>query len=87
MVTINDKKVDITYPCEWTYKVIGKDSLILEQIIQTTLHNRTFNIKPSNTSKTGKFVSLNVNVLLFNDEERLFYYETFQKNKEILYLL
>lgn len=89
MVSMNEIKgeVKIDYPCEWTYKLVSRDENHVREIVIKHLETREHTLTPSNTSSSGKFVSLNLTFLLFNDEERKYYYEVLGKEKGILYIL
>jgi len=68
-------KSNITYPCSWVYKVIGTDAFALKKAIATVIGNKDLLITQSNTSSGGKYTSLNVEVLVSDDETRLKYYQ------------
>jgi len=68
-------KPNINYPCSWVYKVIGTDELALEKAITTVIGKKDLLITPSNTSSGGKYTSLNVEVVVSDDETRLKYYQ------------
>jgi putative lipoic acid-binding regulatory protein len=53
-------KAQIEYPCQWLYKVIGDDLEKLHQILLEIVSDDTCNITFSNSSRTGKFHCLNL---------------------------
>ena len=65
-----NKKVQIEYPCRWLYKVIGTDQdemrRALEEIIQVEICTITF----SNASSKGKYLCLNVEVMVHDEDTR-----------------
>jgi uncharacterized protein len=69
------EKPDINYPCSWVYKIIGTDMGALKKAIATVIGTRDILITPSNTSSGGKYTSLNVEVVVSDDETRLKYYQ------------
>jgi hypothetical protein len=69
------EKPNINYPCSWVYKVIGTDAVALKKAIATVIGNKDLLITPSNTSSGGKYTSLNVEVVVSDDETRLTYYQ------------
>ena len=64
------RRLQLSYPCEWTYLVIGPDETDLRLAIHQIVQDRTHTVALSNTSASGKYVSLKVLVVVYNDEER-----------------
>lgn len=60
----------IDYPIRWTYKVIGEDESNVRSAIASVVGNRDHAIAFSHTSSSGKYVSLTVDVLVHNEDER-----------------
>ena len=55
-MTFNETdKPEITYPCSWQYKLIGKDTEAIHALIRETFVNKEFKAKEGNRSRTGKF--------------------------------
>ena len=69
------EKPSIKYPCSWTYKVIGSDEAALRRAIETIMGNSNLLISLSHTSSGGKYCSLNVELVVEDDETRLKYYQ------------
>ena len=89
METINDikQKVLIEYPCNWCYKVIASEKAALEQAIRDVIDERTHTISPSNKSKTGKYISMNLDLLVHNEDDRTFIFEALKKHQNIKMVL
>ena len=89
METINDikQKVLIEYPCNWCYKVIASEKAALEQAIRDVIDERAHTISPSNKSKTGKYISMNLDLLVHNEEDRTFIFEALKKHQNIKMVL
>jgi putative lipoic acid-binding regulatory protein len=64
-------KLELTYPCEWPYVVIGSSESDLRVAIAEVVHNRTHTIAHSHTSGKGNYISLKVLVVVRTEEERL----------------
>ncbi len=73
-------KPEIEYPCQWSYKIIGSDSLAITNKISEILDNRDYNLNLSNHSRTGKFVSFNCSLEVASESERN---EIFQQLQQI----
>jgi len=63
-------KVQINYPCQWLYKVIGFNQEKLHQALLEIVNNDSCDISLSNSSRTGKYHCLNLEVTVQSEEER-----------------
>ncbi len=86
---INDRKekVELEYPCSWTYKLIGHEKEAIQQAIHDVIIERAHNLTHSNNSKTGKYVSMNLELIIQNEDERNFIYEALKKHQNIKMVL
>ncbi|HHD81771.1 MAG TPA: DUF493 domain-containing protein [Campylobacterales bacterium] len=64
------ERPEIEYPCEWGYKLIGKDKVKLEECIFDTVGERAYTTKAGNTSSKGKFHTLNMTCKVASEEDR-----------------
>jgi len=89
MEIINDseKKVVLEYPCNWCYKVIASEKEALEQAVRDVIDEREHKLTPSNKSKTGKYTSMNLDLLVHNEDDRTFIYEALKKHQAIKMVL
>ncbi len=69
-MNLNDKKLEIEYPCSWNYKVIILQEHDIEGITKTIFGQREHKIIPSKNSKNGKYQSFQVTTLVYNDDDR-----------------
>jgi len=83
----SDKKVVIEYPCNWCYKVIATEKAALEQAIKDVIDEREHTLAPSNKSKTGKYVSMNLDMLVHNEDDRTFIFDALKKHQNIKMVL
>jgi putative lipoic acid-binding regulatory protein len=63
-------KAKLDYPCQWLYKVIGTDYKQLHQAIMEIINNGPCDISLSNKSSSGKYLCLNLEITVQNEEER-----------------
>ena len=63
-------KVQIQYPCLWLYKVIGMDREKLYKALGEIIDIDSCSISHSNSSRTGKYHCLNLEVSVMSEEER-----------------
>jgi len=89
MEIINDSqtKVELTYPCSWSYKLIGHEKEAIEKAIHDVILEREHTLNHSNNSKTGKYISMNLDLIIQNEDERNFIYEALKKHSNIKMVL
>jgi len=88
-VNINeiDQKLELTYPTDWHYKVVGAEREKLEQAVRDVILEREHTLSHSNASRTGKYVSMNLDLLVQNEDERQFIYEALKAHQHIKMVL
>ena len=85
----------VEYPCLWGYKVIGPDEdamrsavkLCLEHCLNENSGDREFELGHSRTSKSGKYVSLSLNLNVQDESERDAVFEALTKRPEIVMVI
>jgi putative lipoic acid-binding regulatory protein len=99
--TLNDKlegkKLELEYPCNWCYKVIASEKEALEKAVRDVIDEREqkvnseaevgYKLTDSNRSKTGKFVSMNLDMLVQNEDDRQFIYDALKRHQDIKMVL
>jgi len=88
-VNINelDQKLELEYPCKWGYKVVGEEREKLESAIREVILEREHKVAHSNTSRNGKYISLNLELLVHNEEDRQFIYEALKAHQHVKMVL
>ncbi len=81
------KNAHFEYPCPWAYKVIGTDEETMRQAVREIIQDGTCTIKLSNSSKTGKYCCLDVELVVRSEEERLKIYECLKNHGAIKIVL
>jgi len=89
MEIINDskQKVEIEYPSMWTYKLIGAEKKALQKAIHDVIVERDHKLSHSNKSKTGKYISMNLELVVISDDERNFIFDALKKHQNIKMVL
>ncbi len=82
-----NRKLELEYPCSWKYKIIGAERKKLEEAIHSVILERAHTLKHSNVSKTGKYVSLNLDLIVQNEDERTFLFEALKAHQDIKMVL
>jgi len=63
-------KPEINYPCQWGYKIIGRDKEALKVCISEIMGEKEHLLTEGNVSKTGKFHAYNTSCEVGDEEER-----------------
>jgi uncharacterized protein len=61
----------ITYPCTWSYRLIGEDCELMMREIPAKMGCIKHEISAGNRSRQGKYVSINIEAVVHDDNERL----------------
>lgn len=80
-------KPEISYPCLWQYKIIGTDRESIIDIVSDLLQNTDHLLANSHTSSGGRYVSMNLEVVVQSEEQRLSLYNQLVKNSAIKIVL
>jgi len=89
MEIINDRKekLELEYPTSWKYKLIGHEKEAIQKAISDVILEREHSLSHSNNSKTGKYVSMNLELVVMNEDERNFIYEALKAHQHIKMVL
>jgi putative lipoic acid-binding regulatory protein len=89
VVIINDEteKLSLEYPCSWSYKVVGFERAGIEIAVMEIFSERHYTLNPSKTSKGGKYISMNLELLVHNEDERTYFYETLKAHQHVKMVL
>jgi uncharacterized protein len=83
----NSERPELNYPCEWTYKVIGKDVDKLIAAIEHASLELEYEVSPSNVSKNENYFSLNFKVTVPSEAARDIIYQKLNNNKDVIMVL
>ncbi len=81
------EKLQLEYPCEWTYKVIGTHTETLQNVVREIMQARPFRIALSNKSKTKKYCAMNLVTQVTSEVDRNTLYTQLKNHKEIVMVL
>jgi putative lipoic acid-binding regulatory protein len=89
VVIINEttQKLELEYPCNWCYKVVAYERAGIEIAAMEIIGERAYSLNPSNVSKGGKYISMNLELLVHNEDERTYFYETLKAHPHIKMVL
>lgn len=78
-----NNRPDINYPCQWEYKVIGLTPEEMSASVKAILEGRNYNLNMSNVSRTGKYTSLTISMMVENEEDRLSVFDSLSRDNSI----
>ncbi|MDX9814076.1 MAG: DUF493 domain-containing protein [Sulfurimonas sp.] len=81
------QKLELEYPCLWSYKLIGVCKEDIECAIKEVILEKEHTLKHSNNSKSGKYISMNFELLVHNDDERTYIFDSLKKHDKIKFVL
>jgi len=87
IINDNEKKVVLEYPCNWCYKVIATEEAALKKAISDVIDEREHTLAHSNKSKTGKYISMNLDLLVHNEDDRTFIFDALKRHQDIKMVL
>jgi putative lipoic acid-binding regulatory protein len=89
VVIINEttQKLELDYPCTWCYKVVAYERAGIEIAALEIFAERPYSLNPSNSSKSGKYISMNLELLVHNEDERTYFYETLKAHPHVKMVL
>lgn len=67
-------KPKIDYPCTWQYKIIGESKTDITRVVDTAVQYQPYVLTDSNVSSSGRYISMNLELTVENDEQRLALY-------------
>ena len=79
MISLDNKKLELEYPCNWDYKVIINTHCHIKHITKNVLGERIYKISQSNNSKDKTYVSYKISLLVHSDEVRIALFQEFKK--------
>jgi len=82
-IKVIDGKPQVSYPCHWQYKVIGRKEEELEQAIRDIVSDCDHLLYPSKKSRSGKYHSFNLEILVSSEESRNFFFNELRSHSAV----
>jgi len=83
----SNQKPILEYPCRWIYKIIGTDKGKMKKAIGEIMQGCDCTVTPSNTSKTGRYHCLNLEMLVGDEGHRTGVYDRLRGHPAIKMVL
>ncbi len=64
-------KPKIDYPCSWQYKIIGESREEIRRVVESSVQQKPFELSESNVSSGGRYVSMNLELIVEDEDQRL----------------
>jgi putative lipoic acid-binding regulatory protein len=80
-------KLELKYPCDWNYTVIGLDETLLRDAIAVVFRDKEYTIECSKKSKAGKYISLIVKTKTISEDDRVKQFAALAKYQAIKIVL
>lgn len=86
---LNDckQKLELTYPCSWVYKLIGREQEELQAAIAEVVQARECLVTLSNSSSGGKYLCLDVELVVVSAEDREAQHLAFKAHPAVVLVL
>jgi uncharacterized protein len=83
MILDSNQRPEITYPCEWSYKIIGNNIDKILKAVESAVSGLKYEVTPSNISKNGNYYSLNLTLTVPNEVVRDLIYQKLDSSDSI----
>ena len=87
MIDLSKEKLELDYPCNWTYKLVVKEQINIKTTVKEVVFKREHSIVESKTSNKGKFKSYTLELLVHNEDDRKTLFEILGKHDDIKMVL
>ncbi len=77
------QRPEITYPCPWSYTVVGEGESELMAHIELALGGAEHRKTTSRHSKSGRYTSIEVTLLVQDEEQRLVVFRALQAHPAV----
>jgi putative lipoic acid-binding regulatory protein len=84
---LGGRELELTYPCTWSYTVIGRDELRMRAAVSAIVGQEDHTVRHSHQSRTGKYRSLALDVFVWSNEQRLAIFAALQAHPDVRFVL
>lgn len=78
---------EIAYPCDWSYVVVGEGEQVLRAHIESALEGAAHRQRVSRTSSSGRYTSIEVTLVVADEEQRLVVFRALQGHPAVRYVI
>lgn len=84
---LKDQRIELNYPCDWEYRVIGISGEVLQSAVNSVFQAHGFDFKLSNMSKNGKYQAAIIETRVENESIRQEFFENLKAHPDIKLVL
>jgi putative lipoic acid-binding regulatory protein len=77
----------IDYPCSWQYKLIGESKTAIRRAVEKHVHEQSRELTDSRVSRHGRYISMNLELVVDSEERRLELYRLLAADQAIKVVL
>lgn len=66
----SEQNLEFEYPCPWTYRMIGADEFAMRTVVGELLGDTEYTLVYVQSSRTGKYCSLQLDLVVQSEEHR-----------------
>lgn len=81
------RKLEIHYPCQWQYRLIGENRESMMDAIRSSVDITACTITEGNVSSGGRYLTLNLELPVNDEAERMRLYQLFSNHPAIRVVL
>jgi putative lipoic acid-binding regulatory protein len=86
-VLLPDRRPQIDYPITWSYQVIGSDEALMREAVARLVAARAHTLERTKTSRTGKYCSLRLELVVVDEADRLALFEALATHAAVRFVL
>lgn len=82
-----NKPLNIQYPCNWQYKIIGTNVDNMISAVEEILTGYEYSLTPSNISRNEKYYSLNIDAFVPSEIIKNIIFQKLTEHRSIKYVI
>lgn len=87
MIDLSKEKLELDYPCNWTYKLVVLEKINIKKTVKEVVLQREHIVVESKSSSNGKFKSYSLELLVHNEDDRKTLFEVLGEHDDIKMVL
>lgn len=87
MVDLSRHELELSYPCSWSYRVVGRDEGTVRRAIAEVVQTRNHLVEHSNDSASGKYVSLRLTLTVVSADDRTDVFDALRRHHDVKLVL
>ena len=81
-----ERKPEIAYPCPWSYRILGSDETRMREAVRAIVGAAQYDLKLSNESRGGKYRSLELELVVADETQRLSIFEALRVHADVRFV-